>query len=77
MFVSLVVSAQITKSAADNIVMNMLGNDTLCLVYSMSSSVGRNAIIMTADGEEVVNPYDNAYVYFIESPLLNRSCEQR
>lgn len=72
MFVSLVISAQITKSAADNIVMNMLGNDTLCVVYSMSSSVGRNAIIMTADGEEVVNPYDNAYVYFIDdNPAAN------
>ncbi len=66
LFFAWVCNAQITKSAADALVLNMLNNDTTIVVYSMSESISRNVSIYTADGVELTNPYDNSYVYFID-----------
>lgn len=66
MLISVTIEAQITKTAANELIMNALNNDTTILVYSLNESVGRGESIFTADGEEIRNPYDNAYVYFID-----------
>lgn len=72
MMISVTIEAQITKTTANEIVMNALNNDTTILVYSLNESVGRGESIFTADGEEIRNPYDNAYVYFIDDiPTAN------
>lgn len=66
MLISVTIEAQITKTAANELIMNALNNDTTILVYSLNENVGRGESIFTADGEEIRNPYDNAYVYFID-----------
>ncbi|MBP5643417.1 MAG: T9SS type A sorting domain-containing protein [Bacteroidales bacterium] len=66
LFFAWICNAQITKSAADTLVLNALGNDLTIRVYGMSESINRNVSIYTADGVELTNPYDNSYVYFID-----------
>lgn len=72
--ISVAANAQITKSAADTLVLNMLNYDTSISVYSMDGSIGRNISVYTAVGTEVINPYENSYVYFIDDiPMANWS----
>lgn len=72
MLISVTIEAQITKTTADELIMNALNNDTTIVVYSMNESVGRGESIFTADCEEIRNPYNNAYVYFIDDiPTAN------
>lgn len=64
--------AQLNKTDADNLVLNTIVNDTTKVVYSMSEAVGRGTSVFTANGEEMRNPYDSAYVYFIDdNPYAN------
>lgn len=64
-FTALFANSQIRKSLADSIVLDMIGNDNT-IVYSMTESIGREDIIVTADGIELTNPYNSSYVYFID-----------
>ena len=74
LFISVTANAQITKSAADTLVLNMLNYDTSISVYSMDGSIGRDISVYTAVGTEVINPYENSYVYFIDDiPMANWS----
>lgn len=71
-FTTLFANAQISKSDADRLILNMLGNDSTIIVYGMSGSLNRNNSIITADGNELLNPYENSYVYFIDDiPAAN------
>ena len=56
------VNAQLSKTDADNLVLNTIVNDTTKDVYSLYEIICRGNNIMTADGREIQNPYDNAYV---------------
>lgn len=61
-----VVNAQITKHQADSIVIVSIMNDTTLVAYGMNSIVPRTQSIITADGVEVINPFDNSYAYYID-----------
>lgn len=70
--ISVIANAQITKSAADSLVLNMLNNDTTIAVYTIDESMGSNVSIYTAVGDELTSPYDNSYIYFIDDiPMAN------
>lgn len=70
--ISVIANAQITKSEADSLVLNMLNNDTTIAVYTIDESIGSNVSIYTAVGDELTSPYDNSYVYFIDDiPMAN------
>jgi len=70
--VSTLSHAQLSKSDADNLIKNIVNNDTTVVIYGLSESISRGTNIMTADGVELENPYDNAYVYFIDdNPAAN------
>ena len=69
---TLFANAQITKSEADAIVLNTIVNDTTKVVYAMSESISSNISVYTANGEEIFNPYEISYVYFIDDiPAAN------
>lgn len=71
-FTSLIVSAQLSKSEADDLMLNIINNDTTIVVYGMNEFVGNGFSVMTAEGNEIRNPYDNSYVYFIDDvPAAN------
>ena len=65
LFQTIYMNSQITRLDADNIVLNMV-NDSTKVVYSLNESINLGTSVFTANGEEMKNPYDNAYVYFID-----------
>lgn len=72
LFTTIFVNAQISKSNADNLVLHNIVNDSTIMVYCMNESLGLSAKISLADGEEIINPYEESYVYFIDDiPAAN------
>lgn len=78
LFAMSVANAQLSRTDADSIVLNTIVNDTTKIVYVYNNSLGQGGNIMTAEGVELANPYDNSYVYFIDdNPAANwaHSCQ--
>lgn len=72
LFATVSANAQISKSNADNLVLHNIVNDSTKLVYGMNEGLGPGIRIRLADGEEIKNPYDSAYLYFIDDiPAAN------
>lgn len=69
---TLAANAQLSRTAADNLVLNTIINDTTKVIYAMEETLARGESVMTADGIEYENPYENSYVYFIDDiPAAN------
>lgn len=66
LFATVFANAQISKTNADNMVLNTIVNDTTKVVYTINETLGRGESILTAKSVELQNPYENAYVYFID-----------
>lgn len=63
LFISAIVcNAQLSKTEVDNMVLNNIVNDTTKFVYVFNEMLSRGESVMTADGVELRNPYENAYV---------------
>ena len=73
LLIALFANAQISKLTSDSLVLNMFGSNYSGIVYGLDESINDNNII-TADGDEIINPYNLSYIYFIdESPAANWS----
>lgn len=59
---AIVCNAQLSKTEVDNMVLNNIVNDTTKFVYVFNEMLSRGESVMTADGVELRNPYENAYV---------------
>ena len=70
--ITVAANAQISRTNADYLVLNTIVNDSTKAVYCLDDGVGSGALILTADGQELKNPYDSAYVYFVDDiPAAN------
>ena len=69
---ALIVNAQLSKADADKLVLNTIINDTTKTVYTLNEPLSHGESVMTAEGVDLQNPYNNSFVYFIDDmPLAN------
>ena len=65
-------NSQLSRLDADNLMRSIVNNDTTIIIYGFNESIVRGDSIVTADGISMINPYDVAYVFFIDDiPAAN------
>ena len=70
-FAAILANAQMSKIEADNLVIDIV-NDTTKNIFTYNKSIGNGVSVLTANGEELINPYNESYVYFIDDiPAAN------